>query len=85
MLVKSLILSCTEEGTFGVPFEVLIERTGVESNLGAGPSRLRIPSFIEDSLSILKQMGRCPLMMFALLLNPCLRMPSLSIFVNFRK
>ncbi|CAM0137142.1 unnamed protein product [Umbelopsis sp. WA50703] len=45
-----------EEGTFGVPFELLMERTGVESNLGAGPSRLRIPSFVEDSLSVLKQM-----------------------------
>ncbi|KAG2171655.1 hypothetical protein INT43_008035 [Umbelopsis isabellina] len=45
-----------EEGTFGVPFELLMERTGIESNLGAGPSRLRIPSFVEDSLSVLKQM-----------------------------
>jgi hypothetical protein len=55
-----------------VPFEVLIERTGVESNLGAGPSRLRIPSFIEDSLSILKQMGMYSGILFALLLTPCL-------------
>jgi hypothetical protein len=54
----SNISIASEEGTFGVPFETLIERTSVESNLGAGPSRLRIPSFIEDSLSVLKQMGK---------------------------
>lgn len=54
---KFINISFSEEGTFGVPFELLMERTGIESNLGAGPSRLRIPSFVEDSLSVLKQMG----------------------------
>lgn len=52
------------EGTFGVPLEVLVEKNGIESNLGAGPSQIRIPSFIDDSISAMKQMGKhsllCP-------------------------
>ncbi|KAG0267193.1 hypothetical protein DFQ27_009097 [Actinomortierella ambigua] len=44
------------EGTFGVPLEVLVERNGVDSSLGAGPGRIRIPSFVDDSISSLRQM-----------------------------
>ncbi|RUS25266.1 hypothetical protein BC938DRAFT_472404 [Jimgerdemannia flammicorona] len=44
------------EGTFGVPIDVLVEKNGVESNLGAGPSQIRIPSFIDDAISAMKQM-----------------------------
>ncbi|KAG0181800.1 hypothetical protein DFQ29_007028 [Apophysomyces sp. BC1021] len=45
-----------KEGTFGVPLDLLVEKNGVESNLGAGPTRIRIPSFIDDSISAMKQM-----------------------------
>jgi hypothetical protein len=46
------------EGTFGVPLEVLVERNGVDSALGAGPGRIRIPSFVDDSISAMRNMGR---------------------------
>ncbi|KAG0057280.1 hypothetical protein BGZ83_000070 [Gryganskiella cystojenkinii] len=45
------------EGTFGVPLEVLVERNGVDSALGAGPGRIRIPSFVDDSISAMRNMG----------------------------
>ncbi|KAF9907636.1 hypothetical protein EC991_010756 [Linnemannia zychae] len=44
------------EGTFGVPLEVIVERNGVDSALGAGPGRIRIPSFVDDSISALRNM-----------------------------
>ncbi|KAF9920206.1 hypothetical protein FBU30_009992 [Linnemannia zychae] len=44
------------EGTFGVPLELLVERSGVDSALGAGPGRIRIPSFIDDSISAMRNM-----------------------------
>ncbi|KAI8352256.1 hypothetical protein B0O80DRAFT_454109 [Mortierella sp. GBAus27b] len=44
------------EGTFGVPLEVLVERNGVDSALGAGPGRIRIPSFIDDSITAMRNM-----------------------------
>lgn len=46
------------EGTFGVPLEVLVERNGVDSALGAGPGRIRIPSFVDDSISAMRNMGK---------------------------
>ncbi|KAI7876857.1 RhoGAP-domain-containing protein [Lichtheimia hyalospora FSU 10163] len=46
----------SKEGTFGVPLDMLIEKNGAESNLGAGPSRIRIPTFIDDSISAMKRM-----------------------------
>lgn len=45
------------EGTFGVPLELLVERNGVDSALGAGPGRIRIPSFVDDSISAMRNMG----------------------------
>ncbi|KAG0024274.1 hypothetical protein BGZ82_010505 [Podila clonocystis] len=45
------------EGTFGVPLEVLVERNGVDSALGAGPGRIRIPSFVDDSISAMRNMA----------------------------
>ncbi|CAG8708907.1 16499_t:CDS:10 [Dentiscutata erythropus] len=45
-----------KKGTFGVPLEVLVERYGVDSVLGAGPGRIRIPSFVDDSISAMKTM-----------------------------
>ncbi|KAG0260501.1 hypothetical protein BG011_001870 [Mortierella polycephala] len=44
------------EGTFGVPLEVLVERNGVDSALSAGPGRIRIPSFVDDSISAMRNM-----------------------------
>ncbi|KAF9133333.1 hypothetical protein BGW39_010037 [Mortierella sp. 14UC] len=44
------------EGTFGVPLELIVERNGVDSALGAGPGRIRIPSFVDDSISALRNM-----------------------------
>lgn len=46
-----------EMGAFGVPFEALVERNGVESNVGVGPSPVRIPTFIEDAILAMRQMG----------------------------
>jgi hypothetical protein len=48
-----------EEGTFGVPLEILTEKTGVESNLGAGASPIRIAAFIDDAITAMRQMGKC--------------------------
>lgn len=37
--------------------DVLVEKNGIESNLGAGPTRIiKIPSFIDESVSAMKQM-----------------------------
>ncbi|EGG12495.1 uncharacterized protein MELLADRAFT_46530 [Melampsora larici-populina 98AG31] len=45
-----------KKGVFGVPLDVLIERHGVDSLLGAGAGQLRVPSFIDDVISAMKQM-----------------------------
>ncbi|KAI9011911.1 hypothetical protein CLU79DRAFT_829208 [Phycomyces nitens] len=44
-----------EEGTFGVPIDVLTEKTGVESNLGAGPSPIKIAGFLDDAITAMRQ------------------------------
>lgn len=44
-------------GSFGVPLELLVERDGADSLLGASRVTLRIPSFIDDVISAMKQMG----------------------------
>ncbi|KAF9158629.1 hypothetical protein BGX20_003307, partial [Mortierella sp. AD010] len=44
------------EGTFGVQLEVLVERNGVDSALGSGPGRIRIPSFVDDSITAMRNM-----------------------------
>jgi len=46
------------QGVFCVPLELLVDREGTESVLGATPVPLRIPSFIDDIVSSMKQMGR---------------------------
>jgi hypothetical protein len=40
-----------------VPLELLVDREGTESLLGATTVPLRVPSFIDDILSAMKQMG----------------------------
>lgn len=44
-------------GVFAIPLEVLVERNGADSMHGAGPGSLRIPSFVDDVISAMKQMG----------------------------
>jgi hypothetical protein len=48
-----------QKGVFGVPLELLVEREGADSSLGASRATLRVPSFIEDVVSAMRQMGRC--------------------------
>ena len=45
-----------KNGVFGVPLEMLIEKDGAESMNGVGPGRLRIPAFVDDAVSAMKQM-----------------------------
>jgi hypothetical protein len=45
------------KSVFGVPLELLVEREGVDSMLGASRGALRVPSFIDDVISAMKQMG----------------------------
>ena len=44
-------------GVFGIPLEVLIDRNGSDSVMGSGPGSLRIPAFVDDSVSSMRQMG----------------------------
>jgi hypothetical protein len=48
-----------QRGVFGVPLELLVEREGADSELGATRSTLRVPSFVDDVVSAMKQMGAC--------------------------
>jgi hypothetical protein len=52
-----MIANCIHAGVFGVPLELLVEREGADSLLGASRASLRIPSFIDDVISSMKQMG----------------------------
>ena len=45
-----------KKGVFGVPLEVLVERNGADSTLGASATPLRVPSFVDDIVSAMKQM-----------------------------
>ncbi|EIN06077.1 RhoGAP-domain-containing protein [Punctularia strigosozonata HHB-11173 SS5] len=45
-----------KKGVFGVPLELLVEREGADSVLGASRTTLRIPSFIDDVVSAMRQM-----------------------------
>ncbi|KAG1313009.1 hypothetical protein G6F64_002573 [Rhizopus arrhizus] len=42
-------------GTFGVPLDILTDRTGVESNLALGPSPVRLAAFIDDAITAMRQ------------------------------
>ena len=44
-------------GVFGVPLELLVEREGADSFHGASRTPLRVPSFIDDVVSAMRQMG----------------------------
>ncbi|KAJ7890663.1 hypothetical protein B0H14DRAFT_2690252, partial [Mycena olivaceomarginata] len=45
-----------KKGVFGVPLELLVEREGSDSLLGATPETMRVPSFIDDVISAMRQM-----------------------------
>lgn len=44
---------------FGVPLEILVEKTGSDSQLGATNAQLRVPEFMDNVVSAMKQMGSC--------------------------
>ena len=44
-------------GVFGVPLDFLVEREGADSLYGASRTPLRVPSFIDDVVSAMRQMG----------------------------
>ena len=41
-----------------MPLELLVEREGSDSHLGATRATLRVPSFIDDVISAMRQMGK---------------------------
>lgn len=45
-----------KKGTFNVPLEVLVDRNGADCTLGATSTVLRVPSFIDDIISAMRQM-----------------------------
>ncbi|OBZ74014.1 Rho-type GTPase-activating protein 1 [Grifola frondosa] len=45
-----------KKGVFGVPLELLVEREGADSLLGASRATLKIPSFVDDVVSAMRQM-----------------------------
>lgn len=45
-----------KKGVFGVPLELLVEKEGSDSLLGACRATLRVPSFIDDVVSAMRQM-----------------------------
>lgn len=48
-------------GVFGILLELLVEREGCDSLHGASRATLRVPSFIDDVVSAMRQMGTCQL------------------------
>ena len=57
-------------GVFGVPLELLVEREGSDSHLGATRATLRVPSFIDDVISAMRQMGKSKFLLLAIVLTP---------------
>lgn len=45
-----------KKGVFGVPLELLVEREGADSLLGASRTAVKIPSFVDDVVSAMRQM-----------------------------
>ncbi|CAE7227389.1 unnamed protein product [Rhizoctonia solani] len=45
-----------KKGMFAVPLELLVEREGVDSMLGASRAPVRVPTFVEDIVLAMKQM-----------------------------
>lgn len=56
--LESATLANLHSGVFGVPLELLVEREGAESLLGASSrTAMKIPSFVDDVISAMRQMG----------------------------
>lgn len=58
-----------KKGVFGVPLELLVDRGGVDSMQGAGAAPVRVPTFIDEVISAMRQMGEqriCPHRVFTL-------------------
>jgi hypothetical protein len=53
------LCGCVTKVLFGVPLELLVEREGADSLHGASRATLRVPSFIDDVISAMRQMGGC--------------------------
>jgi hypothetical protein len=47
---------------FGIPLEQLVEKEGADSLYGASRTPLRIPSFVDDVVSAMRQMGTFPVL-----------------------
>ncbi|PRT52439.1 Rho-type GTPase-activating protein 1 [Wickerhamiella sorbophila] len=45
----------SSSGVFGAPLEALLERNGADSTLGVGDYKLRIPSFVDDCVTAMRQ------------------------------
>lgn len=45
-----------KKGVFGIPLDILVEKNGADSTLGASTTHLRVPSFVDDIISAMKQM-----------------------------
>jgi len=63
-----------------VPLELLVEREGSDSHLGATRATLRVPSFIDDVISAMRQMGKSMSFRFAMVLTFVLDMSIEGIF-----
>ncbi|KAI0343230.1 RhoGAP-domain-containing protein [Trametopsis cervina] len=48
--------SIKKKGVFGIPLELLVEKEGADSIHGASRTPLRIPSFVDDVVSAMRQM-----------------------------
>lgn len=63
-----------------MPLELLVEREGSDSHLGATRATLRVPSFIDDVISAMRQMGKSKSLPFAMVLTLVLDMSIEGIF-----
>lgn len=63
-----------------MPLELLVEREGSDSHLGATRATLRVPSFIDDVISAMRQMGKSMSFRFAMVLTFVLDMSIEGIF-----
>jgi hypothetical protein len=52
-----------------VPLELLVEREGSDSHLGATRATLRVPSFIDDVISAMRQMGTSKSLLLTMVLT----------------
>ena len=63
-----------------MPLELLVEREGSDSHLGATRATLRVPSFIDDVISAMRQMGKSKSLPFTMVLTLVLDMSIEGIF-----